>query len=138
MDSSTIRIQNGKIQYSGKDYPLEDVSVELLRRDPVKGITYLFSLAAAYVIAYFVMTVLLSSNSLYSLLFIIYILSFVIVANLAYEIVLKFLLDSAVIHLDSSTKFSLPASGVSREMISAIVEKAKTVDYVAQVYLKAR
>ncbi len=138
MDSSHVKIQGDQIQYKGVNFPLKGVKVELFRRDPMEGFAYLLILAVAYVFAYFVIYIFLNGNILFSWAFIGYILSFVPVLITAYGITSKFLLESATIHLDGDTEFTIPSSGISREMIRAIAGRAEIIEYIPQSEFKEK
>lgn len=132
MDSHTVKIHDDQVQYKGVDFPLKAVEVKLFRRDTAQGFAYLLILAVAYAFAYFVIYIFLNGSILFEWAFIVYILSFVIVITTAFQITSKFLLESATIHLDRDTKLILPSRGISREMIRAIAEKAKIIEYIQQ------
>ncbi len=136
MSSPTVKIQGDQIEYKGVNFKLQEVKVELSRMDSAEGFAYLLILAVAYVFAYFVIYIFLNGSTLFDWAFIVYILSFVLVVIAAYGITSKFLLESATVYLDRDTKFTLPSSGISREMIRAIVEKAKVIEYISQNDLK--
>ncbi len=138
MGSPTIKIHDDQIYYKGVDFQLQSVKVELFRRDSVEGFAYLLILAVLYVFAYFVIYIFFNGSILFGWAFLVYILSFVLVVITAYGITSKFLLESATIHLDGDTKFTFPSSGISREMIRVIVEKAKVIEYIPQSGFKEK
>lgn len=124
-----ITLENQQIRYRGNIYSVDDLKVELYRKNPVKGYSFLIALIGIYLAVF----VTIFTSPIYSILFdymfFIYLAAWLLGTYLAYIIFSKYLLESAVVHLDDSTRFFLYNHGLNREMIRTILEKAKKIEY---------
>lgn len=124
-----ISIDGDDIKYNGRNYPLDGASIELTKRDRVKGYVLTISVTALLCLVYFLIFTTPLYHALFDYMFFVYFATFVPGVALYIYIFSRYILEYAVVRLDNDTRIVLFNHGINREMIFALIERMKRVRY---------